>query len=53
MDYLKHNRIITSRDGPDGNVIKIKPPLNFTKENVDTLVDCMESAIEKAEGIYA
>ncbi|GMI39094.1 hypothetical protein TrCOL_g3410 [Triparma columacea] len=48
VDYLKHNRIITSRDGPDGNVLKIKPPLTFTKENADTLINCIESAIKNA-----
>ena len=29
--------VIVSRDGPDENVIKIKPPLVFSKKDVDTL----------------
>ncbi len=49
VDFLKYERIITSRDGPDGNVLKIKPPLVFTKNNVDTLVDGIEQALVEAE----
>eukprot|EP00520_Triparma_pacifica_P018066 CAMPEP_0118657704 /NCGR_PEP_ID=MMETSP0785-20121206/14166_1 /TAXON_ID=91992 /ORGANISM="Bolidomonas pacifica, Strain CCMP 1866" /LENGTH=574 /DNA_ID=CAMNT_0006550651 /DNA_START=114 /DNA_END=1835 /DNA_ORIENTATION=+ len=45
VDHLKHNRIITSRDGPDGNVLKIKPPLSFSKENADNLISCIERAL--------
>jgi 4-aminobutyrate aminotransferase-like enzyme len=30
---MKEHRILMSSDGPDHNVIKIKPPLTFTIEN--------------------
>lgn len=49
VDFLKYERIIVSRDGPDGNVIKIKPPLVFTKGNADTLVHGMKQALFEAE----
>lgn len=45
VDYLKYQRVIVSRDGPDGNVIKIKPPLVFSKDNVDTLVNALDQAL--------
>lgn len=48
VDYLRYQRIIVSRDGPDANVIKVKPPLVFSKENVDTLVDGLDKALECA-----
>ena len=35
------NRILTSIDGTYDNVMVIKPPMCFTKENVDTLMDAM------------
>ena len=35
---MKENNILLSIDGPDHNVIKIKPPLVFNKENADELV---------------
>ena len=41
-DYLanrmKEHGILMSTDGPDHNVLKIKPPLLFTKENADELI---------------
>lgn len=49
VDFLKYERVIVSRDGPDGNVIKIKPPLIFTLANVDTLIEGMKRGLEEAE----
>ncbi len=48
VDFLKYHRVIISRDGPDENVIKVKPPLVFSKENVDTLVNALDSALSCA-----
>ena len=38
VNQMKENNILLSIDGPDNNVIKIKPPLVFNKENADELV---------------
>ena len=38
INQMKENNILLSIDGPDHNVIKIKPPLVFNKENADELV---------------
>jgi 4-aminobutyrate aminotransferase-like enzyme len=35
MNHLKDRYILSGIDGPHHNVIKIKPPLCFTKMNVD------------------
>ena len=41
-DYLanrmKDHGILMSTDGPDNNVLKIKPPIVFTKENAEELI---------------
>ena len=41
-DYLanrmKDHGILMSTDGPDKNVLKIKPPLTFTRENAEELI---------------
>ena len=41
-DYLanrmKEHGILMSTDGPDNNVLKIKPPIVFTKENAEELI---------------
>jgi 4-aminobutyrate aminotransferase-like enzyme len=49
VDYLRYQRIITSRDGPDGNVLKLKPPLVFSQANVDQLMASLEEALTVAE----
>ncbi len=35
---MKDHGILMSTDGPDHNVLKIKPPLVFTKENAEELI---------------
>jgi 4-aminobutyrate aminotransferase-like enzyme len=45
VDYLRYQKVLVSRDGPDENVIKVKPPLVFSKENVDTLVGAMREGL--------
>ena len=41
---LKH-KIILSVDGLYKNVIKFKPPLCFSRDNADLLVDCLEEVL--------
>jgi 4-aminobutyrate aminotransferase-like enzyme len=38
VNRMKEFGILMSSDGPDHNVIKIKPPLTFTKENADEVL---------------
>jgi 4-aminobutyrate aminotransferase-like enzyme len=40
-EELKKKGILVGTDGPDVNVIKIKPPICFTKENADYLADSL------------
>ncbi len=39
------NHILTSIDGPHDNVLVVKPPLVFTKENVDEFVSAFKDAV--------
>lgn len=48
VDYLRYARVIISRDGPDENVIKIKPPLVFSEKDVDKLVTTVDAALTEA-----
>ena len=47
LDRLREKGILLSADGPDVNVLKIKPPLVITKEDVDhfmgTFVETLQS----------
>jgi len=55
VERMKDRGILLSIDGPRHNVIKIKPPIVFTKDNADLLLDNLglvlnESAIEWSDG---
>ena len=39
IDKMRDKCILLSIDGPKKNIIKIKPPLPFNKENADFLVE--------------
>lgn len=45
-DYLanrmKDHGILMSTDGPDHNVLKIKPPMVFSKENAEDVLYCLQ-----------
>ncbi|XP_050391966.1 ethanolamine-phosphate phospho-lyase isoform X1 [Patella vulgata] len=42
VSRLKEERILYSRDGPHMNVLKFKPPMCFTKDNIDFLCEKLE-----------
>jgi ethanolamine-phosphate phospho-lyase len=44
---MKEEHILISADGPDCNVIKIKPPLVFTKENVDEVISALDRVLKE------
>jgi 4-aminobutyrate aminotransferase-like enzyme/Ser/Thr protein kinase RdoA (MazF antagonist) len=46
---LRDFGILLSTDGPDHNVLKIKPPLCFSPENVDTLIEALDRVLFEDE----
>lgn len=46
---LKEKGILYSRDGPDRNVLKFKPPMCFTTEDVDNLCTALSEVFEEME----
>jgi 4-aminobutyrate aminotransferase-like enzyme len=42
---MKTKGILMSTDGPDNNVIKIKPPLVFSKEDANFLIEVIKSVL--------
>ncbi|MCF6242553.1 MAG: aminotransferase class III-fold pyridoxal phosphate-dependent enzyme [Bacteroidales bacterium] len=46
VNQLRKKGILTGTDGPFDNVLKIKPPMCFTKENVDFFIKEMEKALQ-------
>jgi len=44
---MRERGILLSTDGPFHNVLKIKPPLVFTRENADFLVSTLDEILEE------
>jgi len=42
---MKEHGILMSTDGPDHNVLKIKPPMVFSKENADDLIHYLDKIL--------
>ena len=44
---MRDRGILLSTDGPFHNVLKIKPPLVFTRHNVDELVSALDKILDE------
>ena len=47
VDELKEHFILIGTDGKHDNIIKIKPPMCFNKENSDYLCKTLEISVQK------
>ena len=47
MNRMKQMGILMSIDGPDHNVMKIKPPMVFSKENAQELISRLKTVFEE------
>ena len=47
IERMKDLGILISSDGPFNNVLKIKPPLGFTQENVDIFIQTLEAILSE------
>jgi 4-aminobutyrate aminotransferase-like enzyme len=45
VNLLRERRVLISSAGPHGNVLKIRPPLVFSTEHADLLVDTLDQAL--------
>lgn len=48
VNELRRRRVLISASGPHANVLKIRPPLPFGKNDADLLLSVLESALERA-----
>lgn len=46
VNGLRERRVLISSAGPHANVLKIRPPLTFSKENADTLVAALADTLK-------
>ena len=49
VERVRSRRVLLSTDGPDHNVIKIKPPLVFSSAHADELLDRLAQALAELE----
>lgn len=49
VNKAKEKFVLISADGPDSNVIKIKPPMCFAKDDADLLVSVFHQALNEVE----
>ena len=49
-EALRERGILISATGPDGNVLKIRPPLVFQREHADLLLQALDDALTSATG---
>jgi len=47
IERMKEEGVLISLDGPHRNVLKIKPPLIFTKNNVERLIDALDQVLSE------
>ena len=48
MEAARENRLLIGRGGIDGNVIRISPPLNIRRTDVDDFVTALDASLAKA-----
>ncbi|WP_288949446.1 aminotransferase class III-fold pyridoxal phosphate-dependent enzyme [uncultured Paracoccus sp.] len=47
INEMRNQGVLISRIGPNENVLKIRPPLQFSAQDVDVLVDALDISIAK------
>jgi 4-aminobutyrate aminotransferase-like enzyme len=46
MNHMRREGVLVGTTGPNGNVLKIRPPLVFNQEHAEILLDALVNAIE-------
>ena len=46
LEHLRRNGVLTGLTGPSGNVLKIRPPMVFSKADADVLLGALQQALE-------
>ncbi|MBT5735175.1 aspartate aminotransferase family protein, partial [bacterium] len=47
VNALRQKRVLISSDGPNHNVLKIKPPMVFNIQDADYLLESLEAVLKK------
>lgn len=52
VSRMKEEKILLSSDGPDENVLKLKPPMVFSKENVIHFLEVLDKILEEVNDLH-
>ncbi len=47
IDRLREERILIGRDGPDNNVLKVRPPLTIDEDGIDMVLDSLAAILSE------
>ena len=53
VEAMYARRVLVSRTGPGDAVVKIRPPLVITDEEIDRLIEAFRGALEDVGSAYA
>ena len=53
VEMSKDEGVVIGKGGMFGNVIRIKPPLSITKDNVDTMLKVLKKCMEAVVKVHA
>ena len=45
MNHMRDNGVLVGREGPFGNVLKIRPPMVFRRKHADILIEALAGAV--------
>ncbi|XP_035723158.1 5-phosphohydroxy-L-lysine phospho-lyase-like isoform X1 [Vespa mandarinia] len=49
VSRMKEKKILVSSDGPDDNILKLKPPMVFTIENANDFISVLDEVLQEIE----
>ena len=45
LNHMRDHRVLVGREGPHGNVLKIRPPLPFKQQHADILIETLDRTL--------
>ena len=49
VNYMRKRGVLISHTGRSDNILKIRPPMIFSKENADLLLEALADSLEKLQ----
>ncbi|ESY80303.1 4-aminobutyrate aminotransferase [Mesorhizobium sp. LNHC221B00] len=53
INAMRHRGVLMGKTGIHGNVLKIRPPMPFSRDNADLLIGALDEVLEEVGGVTA